>query len=123
MARPLVEILQSNPELGQALAAGLRNYVGSAYIATSHKELRNGMLSRRPAVLVLDLELSRLDGVRELHLQFPCIPIVCTHRLPDEEMWAAALDAGASDLCPTYDLTGLVSSIVRSLEQARSVAA
>jgi hypothetical protein len=39
---------------------------------------------------------------------------VCTHRIPDEEMWMAALSAGACDVCPADDVNNVLSSILRS---------
>jgi hypothetical protein len=49
---------------------------------------------------------------------------VCTHRVADEEMWAAALNAGASDMCPAFDTKAIVLSAERSawLDHARATA-
>jgi hypothetical protein len=38
-------------------------------------------------------------------------------------MWTAALDAGASDVCPTYDMKTVLSAVLRSLTGARDAAA
>jgi DNA-binding NarL/FixJ family response regulator len=61
--------------------------------------------------------------VRNLHRDFPTLPIVCTHRLPDEELWIAALEAGASDVCPADDVPKVLSSVLRNVAMARHVAA
>ena len=53
---------------------------------------------------------------------FPDLPIVCTHRVPDEEMWMAALEAGASDVCPTDDVENVLTSVLRSTGLSRSAA-
>jgi len=58
-----------------------------------------------------------------LHRDFPELPIVCTHRIPDEEMWMAALEAGASDVCPADDVHNVLTSILRSTAVSRSAAA
>jgi len=49
---------------------------------------------------------------------------VCTHRVADEEMWAAALNAGASDMCPAFDTNVVALSAERSgwLEHTRASA-
>ena len=51
------------------------------------------------------------------------VGIVCTHRLADEEMWTAALNAGAADIYPSYDTRGILSAAVRNASMARSIAA
>jgi hypothetical protein len=48
---------------------------------------------------------------------------VCTYRLPDEELWIAALEAGASDVCPADDVQNVLSSALRSVAIAKSAAA
>jgi DNA-binding NarL/FixJ family response regulator len=77
----------------------------------------------RPEAVVLDVEHSRLSDVRNLHQDFPALPIVCTHRIPDEELWMAALEAGASDVCPSDDVQKVLSAVLRSIDPARSAAA
>jgi len=61
--------------------------------------------------------------VENLHREFPALPIVCTHRIPDEEMWMAALAAGASDVCPADDVANVLTSVMRSLALSRTAAA
>jgi len=48
---------------------------------------------------------------------------VCTHRIPDEEMWMAALEAGASDVCATDDVGTVLTSVLRSMALAHGTAA
>jgi len=43
---------------------------------------------------------------------------VCTHRVADEEMWASALAAGASDMCSSTDVDGIVYCTLRGLDAA-----
>jgi hypothetical protein len=69
------------------------------------------------------MECSRLADVRDLHHDFPSLPIVCTHRIPDEKLWIAALDAGAIDVCPTTDVNHALHSIVRSMAVVEAAAA
>jgi DNA-binding NarL/FixJ family response regulator len=69
------------------------------------------------------MEYSRLSDVRDLHDDFPSLPIVCTHRLPDEELWIAALEAGASDVCQSDDVQNVLTSVLRSVAVAKGAAA
>jgi hypothetical protein len=64
-----------------------------------------------------------LTDVESLHRDFPELPIVCTHRIPDEEMWMAALEAGASDVCPADDVKNVLTSVRRSVALSRNAAA
>jgi hypothetical protein len=83
--------------------------------------LRDDVLRNHPEAVVLNIENWRLSDVENLHRDFPALPIVCTHRIPDEEMWMAAMEAGASDVCPTDDIANLLTSVLRNT--ARSAAA
>jgi DNA-binding NarL/FixJ family response regulator len=85
----------------------------------SHDELRQRVSASQPEALVLDIEYWRLTDVESLHRDYPQLPIVCTHRVPDEEMWMAALEAGASDVCPSDDVGGVLTSVRRGVERAR----
>jgi hypothetical protein len=69
------------------------------------------------------MEHSRLTDLRGLHHDFPSLPIVCTHRLPDEQLWIAALEAGATDVCQSGDLQNVIASVLRSVAVAKSAAA
>jgi hypothetical protein len=73
--------------------------------------------------VVLNIEFWRLTDVESLHRDFPALPIVCTHRIPDEEMWMAALAAGASDVCAADDVANVLTSLLRSTALMRSAAA
>jgi hypothetical protein len=68
----------------------------------------------RAEVAVLDVEAASLMEVARLHCEYPGVSIVCTHRVADEEMWTAALTAGASDMCPSCDTQGIATSAERS---------
>jgi hypothetical protein len=85
--------------------------------------LRENVVRNSPEAVVLNIECWRLTDVESLHRDFPSLPIVCTHRVPDEEMWMAALEAGASDVCPNDDVQNVLSSILRSTALSRGAAA
>jgi|SRR5579864_2207676 len=118
-----VILFESNPKLAQSLAGGLRSHFPAVQVTRSREELRDKVAKNRPGAVVFDIEFSCLTDVQDLHREFPALPIVCTHRIPDEEMWMAALEAGASDVCPSDDVDDVLSSILRNTSKMRSAAA
>jgi DNA-binding NtrC family response regulator len=75
-----------------------------------------------PDAVIVDLETLRWSELRLLTREL-ALPVICTHRVPDEEMWTAALDAGALDVCPDSDTAEIVSAIRRHILARRSAAA
>jgi DNA-binding NtrC family response regulator len=118
-----VVVLESDPKTAQSLAGGLRSHFHSVYLTGSRDEMRDKVAQKRPEVVVFDIESSRLTDVASLHSDFPALPIVCTHRVPDEEMWISALQAGASDVCAASDVENVLNSVLRSVTVARRTAA
>jgi len=120
-------VLESDPKLAQSLAGGLSSHFKSVHLARSRDELRERVAGSRPQVVILDMEYSRLTDVltdvRNLHHDFPTLPIVCTYRIPDDELWIAALEAGASDVCPADDVQNVLSSALRSVALAKCAVA
>src|SRR5580698_4438489 len=116
-------VLESDPMIAQSLAGSLSSHFHSIHFTRSGEELRERVAKNRPEVVILDMEYSRLSDVRNLHHDFPTLPIVCTHRVPDDELWIAALEAGASDVCPADDVPKVLSSVLRNVTTARHVAA
>lgn len=106
-------VFQRDPRLAQALASTLSIHYHSVHVVDSMEDLREATSRYRADVAVLDFEQSCLAEVARLHREFPGLSIVCTHRIADEEMWAAALDAGASDMCPAFDAQGILRSAER----------
>jgi DNA-binding NtrC family response regulator len=117
-----IVVFQSDPRLAQALAATLSLHYHEVHAADSLDELRIAIRRHRAEVAILDVETSSLSEVQHLHREFPGLSIVCTHRVADEEMWAAALNAGASDMCPAFDTKGIVMSAERSALVTRPAA-
>jgi chemotaxis response regulator CheB len=117
-----VIVLEKDPIVARSLAGGLRPHF-SVQVTRSRDELRDNVARNCPEAIVLNIEHWRLTDVESLHRDFPALPIVCTHRIPDEEMWMAALEAGASDMCATDDVGNVLTSVLRSLEVSRSAAA
>jgi DNA-binding NtrC family response regulator len=117
-----VVVLETDPKLAQSLAGGLRPHF-SVHLTRSREELRERLQQNHPQAVVLNIEHWRLTDVESLHHDFPALPIVCTHRIPDEEMWMAALEAGACDMCPADDVQNVLTSVRRSMAPSRSAAA
>jgi DNA-binding NarL/FixJ family response regulator len=115
-----IAILQHDTDVAQSLARILGDYFDYVRMSASNDELRRLVVSDRPAAVILDIELAHLADVQNLRQQFPSLPIVCTHRLPDEELWTAALEAGASDVCPTYDMSTVLHSVLSNLRGPRT---
>jgi len=111
-------VFQRDPRLAQALASTLSLHYHAVHVATSVEELRGDLSRYRADVAVLDIEASCLAEVEGLHRDFPGTSIVCTHRVADEEMWAAALNAGASDMCPAFDTQAIATSAERNAPYA-----
>jgi DNA-binding NtrC family response regulator len=109
-----IVVFQSDPRIAQSLAASLANQLHSAHLTHSLNELRTAIPRYHAEVAILDIEASGLSGVERLHREFPQVSIVCTHRVADEEMWTAALNAGASDMCPACDTRSILMSAERN---------
>jgi len=121
MAQTVV-VLEKDPRVARSLVGGLRGHF-SVHLTGSREELWDKLARNHPEAVVLNIEHWRLTDVESLHQDFPHLPIVCTHRIPDEEMWMAALAAGASDVCPTDDVGNLLTSVLRSTALSRGAAA
>lgn len=118
-----VVVLESDPKLAQSLAGGLSSHFNPIHLTHTRDELRERVVVDRPEVVILDMEYSRLTDVRSLHQDFPALPIVCTYRIPDDDLWIAALEAGASDVCRAGDVKNVLNSALRSVAMAKASAA
>jgi DNA-binding NarL/FixJ family response regulator len=85
-------------------------------VARSLEELRAAIPKHHADVAIVDLELIGLPDLENLHQTYSATSIVCTHRVADEEMWASALAAGASDMCSSGDVDSIVYCALRSLD-------
>lgn len=121
MAQSVV-LLAKDPKVAQLIAGGLQSHFHAVVVTHSGDELREKVEKNRPEAVVFDIESSRLAEVANLHRDFPSLPIVCTHRIPDEELWMAALEAGASDVCPANDVNDVLTSVLRNMALARIAA-
>jgi DNA-binding NtrC family response regulator len=118
-----VVLLQSDSRIAQSLVASLCNSFHSVHAAQSVIEVRASLAKHRAAVAIVDMEIASVSDVEHLSQDFPGVCIVCTHRLADEEKWTAALNAGAADVCDSYDTRGIVTTALRNVSLGRSAAA
>jgi len=118
-----VVVASRDARAASRLAASLNQYFRSVAVAGSLDDVRRAIPKHRAHLAILDLELASVDEVEQLARDFQQMNIVCTHRIPDDEMWASALAAGAIDCCPSDDAAGIVSAVDRYVRVARSHAA
>ena len=118
-----VVVWQEDPRVARALTSSLCHHFHSVHVAESLDDLRAMITKHRAEVLVVDMEGAHLQMVERLHREYPAICIVCTHRVADEQMWAAALDVGASDYCQASDTEGILLAAIRNAHPGQSAAA
>jgi DNA-binding NarL/FixJ family response regulator len=122
MPSPTVIIAQSDPRIAQGLAKDLHAHFSKVAVAQGSTELQTLLLRHEAQVAVLDLEIVNLEEVQQLAETFNGLAIICTHRSPDEQMWMAALNAGAIEFCHPRDLHSILrathSAAQRNLEIA-----
>jgi DNA-binding response OmpR family regulator len=115
-----IVVLENDPRIAQSLARKLSAHFNAVVLAHSSDELRERISRSKPEAVVLNIENSRLSDVHNLHNDFPSLPIVCLHRVPDEQMWVDALNAGASDVCGAEDARNVVSSVLHCVSAAKN---
>ncbi len=118
-----VVLLQSDSRIAESLVSALANTFGSVHQVQSLGELRTSIAKHRAGVAILDMETASMSDVEHLSREFPKACIVCTHRLADEDMWTAAVNAGAADIYPASDTHGIVRSALRNATMTQSAAA
>jgi DNA-binding NtrC family response regulator len=118
-----VVVASRDTQAASQLVASLNTYFRNVSVARSLDEVRTAIPRHRAQLAILDLELASVEDVERLAREFNHTGIVCTHRIPDEEMWAAALAAGAIDCCQNADVASIVQAVERHVKQARCKAA
>ena len=118
-----VVIASRDSKAASQLAASLNTYCRNVSVVRSLDEVRNAIPKHRAQLAILDLELATVADVEQLAREFNHTSIVCTHRIPDDEMWTAALAAGAIDCCQDADVASIVQAVNRHVKRARAIAA
>jgi DNA-binding NtrC family response regulator len=109
-----VVLLQGDSGIAQSLVSALANTFGSVRQVQSLGDVRTSIAKHRAGIAILDMEAASMADVECLSREFPQACIVCTHRLADEDMWTAAVNAGAADVCPPSDTRGILRAALRS---------
>ena len=118
-----VVLLQSDAGVAQSLVSALSHSFRSIQQVHSLGDLRTSIAKQRAGIAILDMETASRSDVEHLAREFPGACIVCTHRCADEEMWAAGLNAGAVDVCPSSDTRGILRAALGSASASHSAAA
>jgi len=122
--QPLNVVIASNDtKAASQLAESLHPHFRSVAVARSMDEVRHAIPKHRAQIAIVDLELANFRDVANLCTEFGQTQVVCTHRVPDEEMWAEALTAGAIDCCQNADVAAILDAVQRNVLQARANAA
>lgn len=121
MQRLSILIAEHDPAIANVLASSLDRHFRTVRLVRTLDELRSAIPRQRIDAVVADLETVALNDVaqisRDLH-----VPVICTHRVPDEDMWTAAIDAGAVDIC-SNEPWAVVAAISRNLVDVSETAA
>ena len=118
-----VVIASSDTKTASHLVESLNRHFRSVAVARSVDEVRHAIPKHRAQLAIVDLEIADFEDVKEICNEFGATQVVCTHRVPDEEMWTAALTAGAIDCCANADVAGILDAVRRNGRLARSNAA
>jgi hypothetical protein len=118
-----VVLFQSDPGTVRSLIVSLGSFFHSVREAQSFSDVRESVAEHSTAAVILDIEIIALPDVERLSQDFPGIHIVCNHRLADDQMWTAALSAGAADCCASSDHRGILAAARRNAVRTHRVAA
>ena len=118
-----VVLLESDSRVAQSLVSALAKTFSSVRQVQSLGEVRSSIAKHRAGVAILDMEAASMSDIEHLSREFPNACIVCTHRLADEDMWTAAVNAGAADVCPPSDTRGILRTALRNASAKHSAAA
>jgi len=118
-----VILLQCDPGAAKPLVSALGDSFRAIHQVGSVGEVRASIAKHRATIAILDMERATLSDVEGLSREFPAASILCIHRCADEEMWTAALNAGARDLCASTDTRGIIQAALRTMSGTRSAAA
>ena len=117
-----VVIAQADCIVAEALASSLHSFFSAVIVARTPEELRKLILKERADAAVVDLEMMELPQVADLCHEFASMAVITTHRIPDEKMWTAALNAGACDCCDFHDVRNIIGAIARGTHKSHFVA-
>ncbi len=119
---PYILLVDDEPRIGEMLAAAMPQFLFEP--VRTGRQARITLEERPPDVMVIDLMLPDVDGIRllgEVHARYPAIPLLVITGNSSMERALAAMRSGASDFIVKPFRTEVVeASIMRALEQRRS---
>jgi DNA-binding NtrC family response regulator len=116
-------IAQADARVGELLAASLRTHFRETRVVRGLHELQEkDSQNQEPCAVVVDLELANFQELHEICSRYRSAAVICTHRLADDEMWVAALAAGATDCCTPNDIAGILRAVSGAWKHAAKAA-
>ena len=104
------------------LASMLGQQFSTVLSAASLDQANVVIHQQRPDFVVADLETLGTREISSLTRQLN-LPVICTHRVPDEEMWMEAPQAGALDVCCDSDPASILLAVRRHFKDCHGAAA
>jgi len=117
-----VVLLQANSRLAESLNSALSDRFTKVHIVGNASEVSSSIAWKRAEVAIIDLEVASFADVQKIASEFPRSRIICTHRLADDEMWTAALNAGAADVYRPTETAAIVHAALVNKSALSAVA-
>jgi DNA-binding NtrC family response regulator len=108
-----VVVAHGDKKSAQILAESLNKVFRSVSVVGTADELSAAVAQKQAQLAITDLETIDFGHVEQLQTRFG-IDVVCTHRIPDDEMWAKALSHGAIDCCQISDVKATIAAVTRN---------
>jgi DNA-binding NtrC family response regulator len=118
-----VIVAQSDCIVAEHLAANLHAHFKNIVVARDVEEIRHHIQRELADIVIVDLDLAEMLELRNLVDEFKHVGVVCTHRIPDEEMWKRCMEIGALDCCSCCDIQGIVRAARRHPHEMSATAA
>ena len=114
-------LISHDPRCRKQLASVLSRDFPNLRAADCVEDAQMAILQQRPDMVLADLEVMGPQELFHITHQY-ALPVLCLHRVPDDELWTTAMDFGAFDLCCATDCKSIVMAIRRCLQARQSAA-
>jgi DNA-binding NtrC family response regulator len=114
-------VVSQDSEALAGLAAQLATKFSAVHSADSLEMANLAILEQRPDAVLADLETLGPEGIFALTHSY-AVPVICMHRVPDEEMWMTAIEFGALDICCLSDCNSILKALEQHLKVRRTAA-
>ena len=116
-------VLQSDADIERLLVAALTDHAKQVHATRCMAQLRHEVTQTRARIVVLDMEAVSIAEIEEFVRDFPFVTLVCNHRLADDDVWKAAMNAGAEDCYASRDTRGILNAVGVSTRRSLQAAA